>query len=133
MNVADKPWGKGFQRHEVKVNLADRKRDPVDHPRPIVRPGKGNLYQSTLVDNPLMHAPTLDIDVPCYLVESTTPGHFHLYIDVAMRWEQYAQLLVAMRKAGILNAGYVDLSLQRGATHLRKPEVHKEPEDTPDS
>lgn len=131
--MADKPWGKGFQRHEVKVNLADRKRDPVDHPRPIVRPGKGNLYQSTLVDNPLMHAPTLDIDVPCYLVESTTPGHFHLYIDVAMRWEQYAQLLVAMRKAGILNAGYVDLSLQRGATHLRKPEVHKEPEDTPDS
>lgn len=130
---AQKPWGPGFQRHEVKVNLADRERDPVDHPRPIVKPGKGNLYQSTLVDNPLLHAPTLDIDVPCYLVESTTPGHYHLYIDKAMSWDQYVQLIVAMKKAGVLNEGWADLSLQRGSTHLRKPNVPKAPNDYPDS
>lgn len=131
----DYPWGPGFARHEVLVDLHDRARDPVNHPRKIVPAGKGNLYQSTLKGpgNKGLHAPTLDIDLPCYLIQSTTPGHCHLYIDRKMSWDKYSELLVVMGHVGILQPGYVDLSLKRGATHLRKPDVHKGPDDYPDS
>lgn len=136
MNVAGKKkikFSPGFQREEVLVNLADRERDPIDHARPVVEKGEGNLYQSTISGTPYMHAPTLDIDHVCHLVESTTPGHYHLYIDVAMSWEKYQNLLRALQEAGIIDFGYAELSIQRGASHLRKPDVPKSPTDYPDS
>lgn len=123
----------GYAREEVLVDLTDRERDPVDHARPVVKEGKGNLYQSTLKSNPKMHAVTIDIDHPVHLVESTTPGHYHLYIDVAMEWPVYVKLLTALKDAGIIDYGYWELSLKRGATHLRKPDVPKQPQDYPDS
>jgi hypothetical protein len=85
------------------------------------------------VHRPGFHAPILDIDHHCHLVESSTPGHYHLYIDVPITWEKYAVLLIALKVAGVLQEGYTDLSILRGSTHLRKPNVHKEPEDYPDS
>lgn len=123
----------GFERREVLVDLADRERDPIDHARPVVPAGQGNLYESTLVDYPKLHAVTLDIDLPCHLVESSTPGHWHLYIDHAMTWDTYSHLLKALAAAGVINEGYCELSLKRGATHLRKPDVQKQPQDYPDS
>jgi hypothetical protein len=65
-----------------------------------------------------IHMPTLDIDFPCHLRESETPGHFHLLIDKPMPWHRYKALLAAMVDAGLLEEGYVNASIQRGATFL---------------
>jgi hypothetical protein len=75
------------------------------------------------------HAPALDIDVPAYLIESGTPGHTHLYLDVPMTWSQYMKLLKVMAEVGILQASWVDGALQEGATVLRVPwKKKKQPE-----
>lgn len=82
--------------------------------------------QATMVSSELKgcagyHSPILDIDFPARLVPSTTPGHFHLYLDgIALPWKHYARLLRALERAGILEPGYVEASLKRRATHLWK-------------
>lgn len=74
----------------------------------------------------LWHAPALDIDIPCRYVESSTPGHGHLYFDsLHLTWTEYARLLGALADAGILEEGYVEASLERKATFLRMPGVQK--------
>lgn len=73
----------------------------------------------------MMHAPVLDIDVPAFLVPSSTPGHSHLYIDQPMHWDQYAELLKALGYAGVLEPGYVGASLAREHTAVRLPWVRK--------
>ena len=74
-----------------------------------------------------MHAPALDIDVPAYLVPSSTPGHSHLYIDVPMTWEQYVRLMEVLASVGVVETGYVNASVLRGASMLRRPGVTKSP------
>lgn len=49
-----------------------------------------------------VHMPVIDIDHPCRLVESETPGHFHLFIDVEMTWE----LLGGLVAVGIVEPGH---------------------------
>lgn len=73
-----------------------------------------------------MHAPVLDIDVPAFLVPSSTYGHSHLYIDAPMQWERYAELLKALGDAGVLEPGYVGASLARKHTAVRLPWVRKD-------
>lgn len=74
---------------------------------------------------PEMHAPTLDIDLPCRLVQSSTPGHFHLYIDKAMKWPDYERLLTVLAEVGIIEPGYADASIRRRQTFVRKPGIVK--------
>lgn len=69
-------------------------------------------------DPEAVHMPALDIDFSCELRESETPGHFHLLIDKPMPWADYAKLLNVLGEVGILEWGYVDASLERGATYL---------------
>ena len=38
-----------------------------------------------------MHRPILDIDLPAALIPSSTPGHYHLYIDKPMEWDRYEE------------------------------------------
>lgn len=71
------------------------------------------------------HKAVIDIDLPAKLIESSTPGHFHLYIDHEMSWEAYANLLAALRDAGIVEPGYVSASIDRGYTAVRLPWVRK--------
>jgi len=71
------------------------------------------------------HRPLLDIDFPAALVPSTTPGHFHLYLDKELSWDKYEDLLKALGKAGILESGYVAASIARGYTSVRLPWVKK--------
>lgn len=72
------------------------------------------------------HKVVLDIDMPAQLVPSSTPGHFHLYIDHEMDWLDYRVLLLALGVAGILEEGYVGASIARGHTALRLPWIKKE-------
>lgn len=71
------------------------------------------------------HMPVLDLDFEAHLEPSSTQGHFHLYLNKYMTWHQYVTLLGAMEYAGILEKGFVELSVRRGATYVRKPGVKK--------
>lgn len=71
------------------------------------------------------HAPVIDLDLPAQLIPSTTPGHFHLYIDHELEWDVYLELLQALAKAGLVEDGYVQASARREQTMVRKPGVLK--------
>lgn len=77
------------------------------------------------------HYPVLDLDLPVYVVPSSTPGHSHLYIDHLMTWEKYVALLRALADAGLVEEGYVKASIARGHTALRLPWVRKWTNDEP--
>lgn len=71
------------------------------------------------------HRPVLDIDFPAALIPSTTPGHFHLYLDKPMPWGKYKALLKALADAGIIERGYLSASIGRQYTSVRLPWVRK--------
>lgn len=73
------------------------------------------------------HALVLDIDMPTWLMPSTTPGHYHLYIDVpgGIPHEKWTALMVALRDAGVIEHGYMGASLDRGWSCVRLPWVAK--------
>lgn len=71
------------------------------------------------------HILAIDVDLPTTLVESSTPGHYHLYIDHEMPWYTYKNLLAALADAGIIEYGYYEASIERGHSDLRLPWVKK--------
>lgn len=71
------------------------------------------------------HKVVIDVDMPAQLIESSTPGHFHLLIDKAMSWDQYIHLLQALVNAGIVEPGYLAAAERRGHTAVRLPWVRK--------
>lgn len=73
-----------------------------------------------------VHALLIDLDVPAYLVPSSTPGHSHLYVDVAIQQNAYFRLLDALAECGVIQHGYAVSSQARGGTALRLPWVKKE-------
>lgn len=78
----------------------------------------------TSTDN--FHMPVLDIDVEHYHMPSSTPGHAHLYFNVACEWEDYVEFLKAAAKCGILEDDYVDVSIRKGYTAVRLPWIQRE-------
>ena len=81
---------------------------------------------TSMVAGSEMHKVVLDIDMPAVLLESSTPGHHHLYIDHEMTWENYKRLLNVMAEVGLLEPGYVGASETRKHTALRLPWVRKD-------
>lgn len=88
-------------------------------------PETAQVVSSELQYGKGVHAPALDIDVPAFLVPSSTPGHSHLYIDAPCSWRQYKRLLKAMERCGILEPGYVKASINRKGSHVRVPWLKK--------
>lgn len=72
------------------------------------------------------HALLLDLDVPAYLVPSSTPGHSHLYVDVEIDHDRWKLLIHALADAGVIEKGYAEASINRGASYLRLPWVKKQ-------
>ena len=100
--------------------------DNWEHPEipEVVPEAEANLIGS--LTNTGEHMPVLDIDrIPVKLVESSTPGNFHLYIDKPMPWGMYQDLLWALMRAGIVEKGWVEASIKQGSTFVRKPGVKK--------
>lgn len=73
-----------------------------------------------------LHTVMLDIDLPVTVLESSTPGHHHLFIDKKMDWSTYIDLLKALSRAGIIEEGYYHAALAQGATTIRMPWVRKD-------
>lgn len=110
--------------------------------RMCVGPQGANLVGSVCKD--MMHRVAVDIDFDIadriceildmfeladhlfMLVPSTTPGHWHLYVDKPMSWEAYEEVLAKMVKLRIISAEYFGMSIQRGMTRLRMPGVRKD-------
>lgn len=67
------------------------------------------------------HKPVLDIDIPCLLLDSSTPGHHHLIIDKEMPWWKYKNLLLALADAGIIEPGFAHASINRNSSWVRVP------------
>lgn len=93
--------------------------------------GAADIVTSQSKADPDIHSVVLDIDMEAELVPSSTPGHYHLYIDHAMTWDQYTRIIAAMTDAGIVQPGYYAASVARGFTAVRLPWIRKEPEINP--
>lgn len=88
-----------------------------------------SLYDANLITSEAAegwHFPLIDIDMECALIPSTTPGHYHLYIDRPMRFDNYVKLLNVMRDVGIVQPGFADGTEKRGYGSLRMPHIKKE-------
>lgn len=72
-----------------------------------------------------LHVPILDLDMPAMLLKSSTYGHYHLYIDKPMTWENYCKLLDMLGEVGILEPGFVSVSKRRKRTQVRTPWTKK--------
>lgn len=98
--------------------------------RPVVELEKAQTWSSELVDQDGertgYHTVMLDIDHPVRVVPSSTPGHYHLYIDVPVKEEDYFLALRALALAGVIETGYYEASRARGGTHLRLPWIQKD-------
>jgi hypothetical protein len=124
-----------------RVELDPEETEYGDSPELVTELAEANLVTSEMIGHrgpeaPLtwlegpngltMHRLVIDIDHRVKAVESTTPGHFHLYIDVPMNWhDQALPLLHALADAGVVEPGYVGASERRGYTAVRLPWVRK--------
>lgn len=72
-----------------------------------------------------LHKPILDIDHRVIAIESSTPGHSHLYVDLPMPWEDLVKLLDVMVEIGLVEPGYAEACKDDGYTTLRLPWVPK--------
>jgi len=72
-----------------------------------------------------IHLPLLDIDYNAELIKSSTPGHFHLYLNKPVEWWAYVRMLEALRDAGLIEEGFCRNSIARGQAFLRTPWTHK--------
>lgn len=72
-----------------------------------------------------MHNIILDIDYEAQLVPSSTPGHYHLFLDKVMPWPTYEKLLKALAEAGIIQWGFYEGAVKRKATSVRLPWIKK--------
>jgi hypothetical protein len=87
---------------------------------------QAQVISSEIVGSMGHHLVVLDIDVPAKLLPSSTPNHWHLYIEKPVTWFQYVNLLRALEDAGIVEPGYVSASIERGNTRVRLPWIKKE-------
>lgn len=85
---------------------------------------KANLISSEI--RPDIHMPVIDCDYGIQAVASSTPGHYHLYIDRELTWPQYRALLDGMYKAGLIEQAWYENALKDQRTYVRLPHVKKE-------
>lgn len=96
----------------------------IDQPDAVLYAIRDDNWNDVIEDE-VMHAPVIDIDFPAVLIPSSTPGHFHLYLERPVKWSAYVRMLEAMSDAGLVERGYVRASVARGRTFVRKPTCTK--------
>lgn len=72
-----------------------------------------------------LHAPVIDIDYDAELVPSSTPGHFHLFLNKKIPFDKYLKVLRAMDEAGLIDPGFYAMAAIRKQTFVRKPGIEK--------
>lgn len=100
--------------------------DQIRYPEKLIEsnaPNANLIGSATNVDN--IHLPVLDFDFPCKLVESSTPGHFHLYINKPMEWNKYRILINCLSTAGLLELEWVRKAWKDQQTLVRTEGARK--------
>jgi hypothetical protein len=59
------------------------------------------------------------------LIPSSTPGHYHLILDVNMPWNNICNMLYLLDSYNIIECGYRKASINKGHTTIRVPWVKK--------
>lgn len=109
-------------RVRVQVDNLEHYED-ANSPPPRMEPN-GNLV-SSYVEGSLLHMPVIDLDFPCELVPSATPGHFHLYINREISQDEQQALLDGLLAAGLIEQGWYDGCVRNGYTRVRHPDFPK--------
>lgn len=107
------------------LNMDNRTSYVAAIPKEVEEPSQANVITSLLPNG--NHAPCIDLDFPAHLVPSTTPGHFHLYLEQELSWSDYEKLLKAMNEVGLIEDGYLKRAVEIKQTILRLPYVKKPP------
>ena len=68
-----------------------------------------------------LHAPCIDLDFPVQLRPSSAPGHFHLFLQTEIPWEDYLKLLTVMEEIGLVQKGVLEVAKQRKQTVVFEP------------
>ena len=110
-HIKDEPLAKSL----IEYRQADN-RVPVDK-------SFANLISSRTENGTQM--PIIDMDFPHHIVQSTTEGHSHLYIDVEMSWLRWAFLMWALYNARVIELGHFVWSIRRGQNFVRVPGTQK--------
>jgi hypothetical protein len=84
---------------------------------------EANLISSEV--RPGVHMPVIDCDFGIQAVASTTPGHYHLYIDQELTWDQYKALLDGFLKAGLIQDGWYRNAMKDKRSYVRLPHIKK--------
>jgi hypothetical protein len=80
---------------------------------------------SSLLDNG-NHAPAIDLDFPIHAIPSSTPGHYHLYLELELPWKSYEKLLKVMAEIGVIEKGFYESAKHFKQTFLRLPHIKKD-------
>lgn len=133
--TADQMFYDGFVRERAAKESGEQEDyENSEHLEQIGNPADAEIVSSTMREHHFFqpyggpgsrHKVLIDIDMPVLAVPSTTPGHYHLYIDKMLTWPQYVRLLEVLGEVGIVEEGYVEASKRRGCTHLRVPWLAK--------
>lgn len=119
----------GQDSEDSMVDRCERNETPVESLN------DANIISSLLKrgrrSNDRRHLIAIDVDHPTYLIPSSTPNHFHLYVDIpgGVREEAYFDWLDASVKIGLVQAGYAKAARVRGHSDLRLPWVAKYPHE----
>jgi hypothetical protein len=100
---------------------------PAENYKPTADVDEATVSTSLMAAKPGTHKVAIDLDLPAKLIPSSTPGHYHLYIDHEIPEAHYFALLEALEQCGLIEPGYLGASLQRGFTAVRLPWVRKGP------
>lgn len=74
----------------------------------------------------MYHRPVIDIDFESALVPSSTPGHYHLYIDKLIPSQDYFDLLDALAKVELVQPAVAKYARERGYSAVRLPWISKD-------
>lgn len=122
LGIVDEPLAVAL----LKYRQDNRRRIQIPRANPtyVSKLDKPNLVASITKDGRQM--PILDMDFPHHIVESTTEGHTHIYIDIPMSNWRWFWLMCALRYAGVIEEGFFAWSLRRGGNFVRVPGTVKE-------
>lgn len=121
LGMKDEPLVKSLVEYRLYEDRQPVRMACDNDPRPI------NLVSSRTWDGRQM--PILDLDFDHLVVESTSEGHHHLFINVPMSQLKWAVLMLVLWWAGVLEMGNVVWSLRRGANFVRVPGLTKSEEE----
>ncbi len=120
-----KDWGNDDSGDKANNRPGDRERVADLSNANVVTSLLDSTERSRSADR---HILALDIDHPSWLIPSTTPGHYHLYVDVprGISTAELDHVLDALAEAGVIEHGYAGASKERGFTSVRLPWIEKQ-------